>query len=197
MTENNHLCDLWEHTIVKVFPKSELELMLKEWVIFNQLENFNSILNYTIEDFTPSGNLCYINENGEILYQTPLHELFNLRWYIKHLTLSHENWMKQTNWKFMKYVIHHKHSMTPQQLKKKPFKEIIKIGHEKLDTEERESNNEEEESITSSGMSNQDSESDTTTNDTEESKPTETLQIHYVCNTTTYDEDDSIQDEDE
>ena len=59
MTETNHLCDLWEHTIVTVFkhdPKSELGLMLKEWVVFNMLENFNSILNYTIDDFTPSGN---------------------------------------------------------------------------------------------------------------------------------------------
>ena len=45
--------------------------------------------------------------------------------------LSHENWMKQTNWKFIKYVIHHKHSMTPEQLKKKPFEEIIKKQHEK------------------------------------------------------------------
>ena len=43
--------------------------------------------------------------------------------------------MKQTNWKFIKYVIHHKHSMTPEQLKQRPFDEIIKIGHEKLDTE--------------------------------------------------------------
>ena len=44
MTEANHLCDLWEHTIVKVFkhdPKSELGLILKEWVIFNKLEISN------------------------------------------------------------------------------------------------------------------------------------------------------------
>ena len=58
--------------------------MLKQWVIFNKLANFNSLLNYTIDDFTPSGNLCYINQNGNILHQTPLHELFNLRWYIQH-----------------------------------------------------------------------------------------------------------------
>ena len=59
MTETNHLCDRWEHTIVKVFkhdPKSELGLMLKEWVVFNMLENSNTILNYTIDDFTPSRN---------------------------------------------------------------------------------------------------------------------------------------------
>ena len=57
MSENYHLCDLWEHTTTKVFnhdPKSELGLMLKQWVILNQLENFNSILNYTVDDFTPS-----------------------------------------------------------------------------------------------------------------------------------------------
>ena len=42
--------------------------------------------------------------------------------------LSRENWMKQTNWKFIKYVIHHKHSMTPEQIKRKPFEQIIKIG---------------------------------------------------------------------
>ena len=80
--------------------------MLKHWVIFNKLEKFNSILNYTIEDFTPSGNLSYINENGDILHLTPMKELFNQRWYIQHLMdqsedesenpLSQQNWIKQT-----------------------------------------------------------------------------------------------------
>ena len=91
MSETNHLCDLWEHTIVNIFehdPKSELGLMLKQWVLFIKLESFASILNYTIDDFTPSGNLLYINETGEILHQTPLHEHFNIRWYIQH------PWMK-------------------------------------------------------------------------------------------------------
>ena len=130
-----------------------------------------------------------------MVHQTPLHELFNLKWFIQHLIdqsedenenpLSQQNWMKQTNWKFIKYVIHHKHSMTPEQLKRKPFKEIIKIGHEKLDTEEGESNKEdEEESTTSEEISEQDSESDRTADDSEESEPTQTLQIHNVCNTT-------------
>ena len=78
MTENIHLCDLWEHTIVKIFKhdlKSQVGLMIKEWVTVNKLEIFNSLLNYTIDDSTPSGNLCYINENDEILHQTPLQEL--------------------------------------------------------------------------------------------------------------------------
>ena len=49
--------------------------MLKEWVIFNKLENLKSILNYTVDDFTSSGNLSYLNEHGEILHQTPLKEV--------------------------------------------------------------------------------------------------------------------------
>ena len=94
MSETTYLFDPWEHTIVKVFkhdPKSELGLMLKQWVIFNKLGNFNSILNYMIEDFTPSGNLSYINEHGEILHQTPLKEVFNLRWYIQHVMDENED----------------------------------------------------------------------------------------------------------
>ena len=54
--------------------------MLKEWVTFNKLENLSSILNYTIDDFTPPGNLYYINKHGDILHQTPLNEVFKLRW---------------------------------------------------------------------------------------------------------------------
>ena len=138
--------------------------MLKQWIISNKLENFNSILNYTIDDFAPSGNLSYLNKHGEIRHQTPMKEVFNLRWYIQHLMdecedenenpLNHENWMKQTNWKLIKYVIHHRHSMTPEQLKQKPFEEIFKTQHEKLDSEEGESNEEKNESTTSSESQN-------------------------------------------
>ena len=48
--------------------------MLKQWIIFNKLEYFNSILNYPIDDFTPSANLCYsyMNEQGDILPYTPM-----------------------------------------------------------------------------------------------------------------------------
>ena len=88
MTDNNHLSDLWEHTIAKVVKhdsKSQLGLMLKEWIIFNKLGNFNSILNYPIDDYAPSGNLSYMNQHGDILHHTPLREVFNLRCYIQHL----------------------------------------------------------------------------------------------------------------
>ena len=87
--------------------------------------------------------------------------------------LSEENLMKQNNCKFIKYVIHHRHPMTPEQLKQKRFEEIFKNQHEKVDTDKGGSTKieEEEESTTSeeltqdeystfSDMSKQDSESD-------------------------------------
>ena len=220
MTDTNHLCDLWEHTIVKVFKhdsKSELGLMFKQWIIFNKLENFNSILNYPIDDFTPSGNLCYMNEHGDILPYTPMKKIFNLRWYIQYLMdesededqnpLGEENWMKQTNCKFMKYVIHHRHRMTPEQLKQKPFEEIFKNQHEIVDTDEGESTKVEEEYTTSeelteeystfSGMSKHDSESDINVDETQhqENSYTYELQIHNTYNTTMHDKDDLIYNE--
>ena len=92
--------------------------------------------------------------------------------------LSKENCMKQNNWKFIKYVIHNRHPMTPEQLKQKLFEEIFKNQHEKVDTEEGESIEEEEEFTTSeeltedeystfSDMSKQDSESDINVDDTQ------------------------------
>ena len=222
MTESIHLSDLWEHTITKIFkddPESELGIMFKQWIIFNKLENFNSILNYPIDDFTPSGNLLYMNEHGDILPYTPMKKIFTFRWYIQHLMdesededqnpLSEENWMKQNNCKFMKYVIHHRHPMTPEQLKQKPFEEIFKNLHEKVDTEEGESNEEEEEFTTSeeltedeystfSDMANQDSESDINIDENQHQQnphTLETLQIHNTYNTTMHDKDDLIHEE--
>ena len=210
MTDIDYLCDLWEHTIAKVFKhdsKSQLGLRLKEWIKCHKLENFSSILNYTIDDFTPSGNLSYMNQHHDILHHTPLREGFNLRCYIQHLMdetedehenpLSHENWMKQNNWKFIKFLINHKHSMTQEQLKQKPFKEIFKNEHEKVDTEEGESNQEEGKSTTSSDKSEQNSESDITTEDEEEPNKTETDQVHNVLNETTHDEENGSEAEDD
>ena len=181
--------------------------MLKERVIFNKLKIFYSILNYTIADFTPSGNLCHMNKYGEKLYITPLKEVFNLRWYIQHLmdenkdeavnSFSEQIWMMRTNWKFIKFGIHHKLSMTSEKLKQKLFEEMIKNGHEKLDTDEEESNEEEQESTTSSEKSEQDSESDTSTEDEEESNKIQTLQVHHGMNEATHDEESSSEPEDD
>ena len=195
--------------------------MFKQWIIFNKLENFNSILNYPIDDFTPSGNLCYMNEHGDILPYSPMKKIFNLRWYIQYLMdesedeaqnpLSEENRMKQNNCKFIKYVIHHRHPMTAEQLKQKPFEEIFKNQHEKVDTDEGESTKiEEEEEFTTSeeltdkeystfsDMSKQDSEFDINIDDTQDEQNThtpETLQIHNIYKTTMHDKDDLIHDE--
>ena len=121
--------------------------------------------------------------------------------------LSEENWMKQNNCKFIKYVIHHRHPMTSEQLKQKPFEEVFKNQHEKVDTDEGESTKiEEEEEFTTSeelaqdeystfsDISKQDSESDINFDDTqlqENSYTLETLQN----NTTIHDKDDLIHDE--
>ena len=162
MSENIELSCVWDHTIIKILNhdiQSKIGNMIKEWVVFNKLEDFNSLLKYTIDDFTPSGNLCYMNEHGDILPYTPMKKIFNLRWYIQYLMdeseeetqnpLSEENWMKQNNCTVMKYVIHHRHPMTPEQLKQKPFEEIFKNLHEKVDTDEGESIEEEEKFTTS------------------------------------------------
>ena len=82
--------------------------------------------------------------------------------------LSEENWMKQNNCEFIKYVIHHRHPMTSKRLKQKPFEEIFKNQHEKVDPDEWESIEEEEKSTTSSDKLEQDSESDIKTEDEEE-----------------------------
>ena len=89
MSENIEFIYLWEHTITKIFkhyPESELGIKIKQWIIFNKLENFNSILNYPIDDFTPSGNFCYMNEHGDILPYTPMKNIltydgtYNISW---------------------------------------------------------------------------------------------------------------------
>ena len=112
--------------------------------------------------------------------------------------LSEENWMKLNNCKFIKYVIHHRHPMTPEQLKQKPFEEIFKNQQEKVDTYEGESIEEEEKSTTSSDMSNQDSESNIIIDDIQDEQNSHTpekLKIHNIYNTTMHDNDDLIHDE--
>ena len=90
------------------------------FLTFNKLDDFNSLLNHTEDDFTPSGNQCYTNDNGGKLHHILMQELYNLRWYIQHLIdenayqydddewtnpLSKSNWIFLTNKKFMKYVV--------------------------------------------------------------------------------------------
>ena len=102
-------------------------IKIKEWVIFNKLEDFNALLNYIDEDFTPTGNLCYTNDNGEKLHHIPIQAFHTLRWFIKDFidrngyeygdhdyfnSFSESNWIYQTNKHFMKYVIFTLQEMT-------------------------------------------------------------------------------------
>ena len=182
------------------------------------------MLKYTDDDLTPTGKLCYINENGEKLYRKLMKEFFNLRWYIQHLVDEYEyqygdnewtnplhesNCTYRTNKQFKKYVNFTLKEMTPEQMKINPIKPIIKVKtNEELDTDEGESNidgqestilnKEEEEYSTFSDMSKLDSESDINVHDTQDEQNThtpETLQIHNIDNTTMHDKNDLIHDE--
>ena len=165
MSENIELSYVRDHAISKILLhdlNSKMGNMIKEWVVFNKLEDFNSLLKYTDEDFTTTGKLCYINENDEKLHRKLMKEFFNLRWYIQHLVdeneyqygdnewtnpLSESNWTYQTNETFMKYVNFTLKEMTPEQMKMNPIKPIIKVKtNEGLDTEEGESNTNEQKS---------------------------------------------------
>ena len=227
MSENIELSYVWDHTIIKILNHdihSKIGNMINEWVVFNKLEDFNSLLKYTDDDFTPTGKFCYINENGEKLYRKLMKEFFNLRWYIQHLVDEYEyqygdnkwtnplhesNWTYRTNKQFMKYVNFTLQEMTPEQMKMKPIKPIIKVNtNGELDTDEGESIREEEKFTTSeeftegeysafSDMSKQDSESDINVGDTQyqENSYTPELQIHNTDNTTMHDKHNSIHDE--
>ena len=226
MSENIELSCVWDHTIIKILNhdiQSNIGNMIKEWVVFNKLEDFHSLLKYTDDDFTPTGKLCYMNQNGEKLYRKLMKQFFNLRWYIQHLVDEYEyqygdnewtnplhesNWTYRTNKQFMKYVNFTLKEMTPEQMKKNPIKPIIKVNtNEDLDTEEGESNTDEQETTISnkeedeystfSDMSKQDSESDINVDDTQhqENPQTPELQIHNTYNTTMHDKDNLIHDE--
>ena len=164
MSENIELSYVWDHTIIKILNhdiQSKIGNMIKEWVVFNKLEDFNSLLEYTDDDFRPTGKFCYINENGEKLHRKLMKEFYNLRWYIQHLVDDYEyqygdnewtnplhesNWTYRTNKQFMKYVNFTLKEMTPEQMKMSPIKPIIKVKtNEELDTEEGESSADDQE----------------------------------------------------
>ena len=223
MVENIELSCVWDHTIIKILNHdihSKMGNMIKEWVVFNKLEDFNSLLEYTDDDFTPTGKLCYMNQNGEKLHRKLMKEFFNLRWYIQHLVDEYEyqygynewanplherNWTYRTNKQFMKYVNFTLKKMTPEQMKMNPIKPIIKVKtNEELDIEEGESNTDEQESTISnikeeeystfSDMSKQDSESDINVDETQHQEHSYTPQT-LQNNTTIHDNDDLIHDE--
>ena len=227
MSENIEFSYVWDHTIIKILNHdihSKMGNMIKEWVVFNKLEDFNSLLEYTDDDFTSTGIFCYINEKGEKLYRKFMKEFHNLRWYIQHLVDQHEyqddenewtnplhesNWTYRTNKQFMNYENFTLKEMTPEQMKMNSIKPIIKVKtNEELDTEEGESNSDEQDSTISNkeedeystfpDMSNKDSEADINVDETqhqENSYTPETLHIHNTYNTSMHDKHNSIYNE--
>ena len=120
-----------------------MDQIIRQWVIFIKLEDFNSLLNYTDEDFKPygAGNLSYYKENGDsvvkMMSTTPLQMLENLRWYIQHLInesgylydddesnypLNENKWMLQDTVKFRNIL-------------KRYMKNLIMLFNNKLPTD--------------------------------------------------------------
>ena len=164
MSENIELSYVWDHTLTKILLhdlNSKMGNMIKEWVVFNKLEGINSLLKYTDDDFAPTGNLCYTNQNDEKLNKKLMMQFFNHRWFIQHFIdengyqyddnqwtnpLSENNWTYQTNETFMKYVKFTLQEMTPEQLKQNP---ITVHPNQIVDTDEGESTKVQEEFTTS------------------------------------------------
>ena len=81
---------------------------MRSWVKHNKLEDISSLLIYDLNDFTPTGTLCYYKEKVEsevaiMIPTTPLKELYNLYSYIQHLILKSEyddddNPLDEENW---------------------------------------------------------------------------------------------------
>ena len=60
MSKDIKLSYVWDHTIKKILYhdlQSRMGNKIKEWVVFNKLEEFNSLLKYSDDDFTPIGSL--------------------------------------------------------------------------------------------------------------------------------------------
>ena len=91
-----HLSNLWEHTLNKILNhdnKSEVGIIMRAWVKYNMLEDITSLLIYDLNDFTPSGTLCYYKDKVEsevaiIMPTTSLKEPLNLYRYIQHIILK-------------------------------------------------------------------------------------------------------------
>ena len=105
---------------------------MSAWVKHNKLEDITSLMIYDLNDFTPSGTLCYYKEKAEseaahMMPTTLLNEFCNLWWYIQHLILESDcdyddedfdnpldddNWLLQSRGKYMKFVIYHSSNAT-------------------------------------------------------------------------------------
>ena len=91
-----HLSDIWEHTPTEILnhdPKSQMGIILRAWVKHNNMEDFNSLLTYEPNEFTPSGLLCNNEDKADseavhIMPNTHIKELYNLRRYMQHLILN-------------------------------------------------------------------------------------------------------------
>ena len=63
-----NLSEIWEDTLTYILnhgPKTEMGIIMRAWVKHNRLEDFNSLLSFTADDFTPSGSLCCLKGKAD------------------------------------------------------------------------------------------------------------------------------------
>ena len=81
-----NLSTIWEHTLTEILNhgnKTEMGIIMRSWVKYNNLEDMSDLLIYDLKDFTPGGTLCHYQETAEaeetkLMPNTPLKELYNL-----------------------------------------------------------------------------------------------------------------------
>ena len=127
MTFEIELNDIWEHTlsnILKKEPKTETGKIIRLWIKFYQFDDFISFLQSYFDDFKPLGHFTTYKESSHATKEstiptTPLQIIYSLRRYIHYVIqqtyhnnkqdqpLLQHNWIKQTNKRFMKFLIYH------------------------------------------------------------------------------------------
>ena len=94
-----NLSPIWEHTLTEILNhcnKTEVEIIMRSWVKYNNLEDMSDLLIYDLNYFTLGGTLCHCKETAEatetkLMPNTPLKELYNLNRNIQHLNLESES----------------------------------------------------------------------------------------------------------
>ena len=78
-----HLSTIWERTLTNILNhdnKTEVMIIMRSWVKHNKLKDMSDLLIYDLNDFTPTGTLCYYKESAGaeetmMMPNTPLKEL--------------------------------------------------------------------------------------------------------------------------
>ena len=131
MTPEIKLNDILEHTlsnILKQGPNTVIGKIIWLRIKFHQFDEFMFFLHFHFDYFKRSGHFSTYKESSNAAREltiptTPLQIIYNLRRYIQYVvqqpyhnkqdhSLLQHNWIRQTNKRFMKFVIYHSKQKT-------------------------------------------------------------------------------------